>query len=315
MQKIAILQGNVGERIDVFLKNKLKISRTKAQQLIKEGRVRMGGLRLKPHTMVEEGEEVTVDDQEKKDRPPEHSASVERGRKVENAPPIPILYEDADILVIDKPAGVLVHPAPGVESDFTLLDWLLRHAPEIRGVGDPRRPGIVQRLDRPVSGVMIVAKTAEAHRHLKRQFQNRRVKKEYLALTHGHLSKDTGTIRLRVARSRNRARMAARPLSQAGQEAVTHYEILERFKNFDLTRITIETGRTHQIRAHFHGLGHPIAGDPLYRIKGLKPFPFDLLFLQATGLEVLLPSGGERRVFRAPIREELSRILKGLPRS
>lgn len=228
--------------------------------------------------------------------------------------PLNILYEDNDLLVLDKPSGIAVHPAPGVIGT-TLVDLLLAEYPSLAGVGeDPSRPGIVHRLDKDVSGVMVVAKTQPAFFFLKQQFLQHTLKKEYLALTHGTLPKDVDTIRVNIARSTRHARMAARPVSQEGREAVTHYEVLARYHNFDLVRVEIETGRTHQIRASFHAMGHPVAGDPLYKIKRHKPFSLPRPFLHASRLTLTLLNG-EEKTFEAPLPEELITALQSIEKS
>lgn len=178
-----------------------------------------------------------------------------------------IIRETPDFIVIEKPAGLLVHPTVHHEGP-TLVDELVAHYPKIKQVGDNHeRPGIVHRLDREVSGLMVIAKTPEMFEHLKQQFAGRTVHKEYLALIHGKLPKDEGEIGFVIARSRRGGRMAARPSSQEGREAKTTYEVTRRFPNATLVRVLPETGRTHQIRAHFHALGHPLVGDRLYRTK------------------------------------------------
>ncbi len=178
-----------------------------------------------------------------------------------------IIAETPDYLVIEKPTGLLVHPTVHHEGP-TLVDELVRLYPKIKKVGDdPTRPGIVHRLDREVSGLMVVAKTQPMFEYLKEQFAGRTIHKEYLALVHGKLSKDEGEIDFVIARSRHGGRMAARPSSQEGRTAKTMYDVVERFPNATLVRVMPETGRTHQIRAHFHALGHPLVGDRLYRTK------------------------------------------------
>lgn len=224
-----------------------------------------------------------------------------------------IIYEDKDVLVIDKPAGLLVHKATGNE-DTSLADLLVERFPELVGVGEkPERPGIIHRLDKDVSGVMVVARNQTAYEFLKLQFQERRMKKEYIALVHGNLSKDIDTITLRIARSRDKARMVARPESQEGRDAITHYEVIDRWRNYDLVKVTIETGRTHQIRVHFHALGHPLVGDTLYKIRGIKPKDLGRVFLHAAKLTLTLPSG-EVKTFESPLPQYLQDVLPTLAR-
>lgn len=227
--------------------------------------------------------------------------------------PFEVVYEDKDALVINKPAGLLVHRAQG-KDEVTLADLLVERYPELVGVGEkPERPGIVHRLDQDVSGLMVVARNQAAYEFLKKQFQDRTMTKEYIALVHGKLSKDEDTIKFKIARSRGKARMVARPDDQEGREAITHYEVTDRFKNYTLVRVKIDTGRTHQIRVHFHALGHPLVGDPLYIIKGIKAKELGRVFLHSTKLTLTLPSG-EVKTFEAPLPEPLQEVLNGLAR-
>ncbi len=225
-----------------------------------------------------------------------------------------VVYKDPDVLVIEKPAGLLVHKVQGKEEETTLADLLVKDFPELVGVGEkPERPGIIHRLDKDVSGLMVVARNQAAFDFLKTQFQERTMKKEYIALVHGNLSKDEDTIRLKIARSREKARMVARPENQEGRDAVTHYAVLDRWRNYDLVSVKIETGRTHQIRVHFHALGHPLVGDPLYKIRGIKSKVLGRVFLHATKLTLTLPSG-EVKTFESPLPQELQEILPTLAR-
>lgn len=229
-------------------------------------------------------------------------------------PSFDIIYQDPDVLVIVKPAGLLVHKVLGKEDEVTLADLLVERFPEIKGVGEkPERPGIIHRLDKDVSGLMVVARNQTAFEFMKKQFQDRTMKKEYIALVHGNLSKDEDTIRLKIARSREKARMVARPENQEGRDAITHYTVLDRWRNYDLVSIKIETGRTHQIRVHFHALGHPLVGDPLYKIRGIKTKPLGRVFLHATKLTLTLPSG-EVKTFESPLPAYLADILPTLAR-
>ncbi len=224
-----------------------------------------------------------------------------------------IIYQDKDVLVLNKPAGLLVHRAEG-KDEVTLADLLLKEFPEVKGVGEhPDRPGIIHRLDQDVSGVMVVARNQAAYEFLKKQFVERTMHKQYIALVHGKIMKDEGEIHLVIARSRPKARMVARPDTQAGREAKTYWEVLDRFKNFTLMQVRIETGRTHQIRVHFHAIGHPLMGDPIYHIKRTHRKDIGRVFLHAQKLTLTLPSG-EEKTFEAPMPEELTAILKDLAR-
>jgi len=203
-----------------------------------------------------------------------------------------IVFEDENYLVINKPAGLLTHSAlpagrqaPG-KNQASLVDWLVVQAPAIKTVGDEpaTRPGLVHRLDKETSGVMIVAKTQAAFESLKQQFANRQVKKEYLAWVYGKIAKDQGEINFSIARSESQARMAARPVSQGGKAALTEFLVLERKPHLTLVQAMPKTGATHQIRAHFFALGHPVVGDPLYKIKRYKQQAVSRMLLHARRL-------------------------------
>jgi 23S rRNA pseudouridine1911/1915/1917 synthase len=233
-----------------------------------------------------------------------------------HATSLSILYEDEGVIVFEKPAGVLVHAAPGHDGE-TMVDALISHAPHMRGVGeDPMRPGIVHRLDKLASGVMIAAKTQNAFAHLKRQFVERRVQKEYLALVYGKLPRDEGTITFPLVRSKKSGKMVAKPNGGEGKEAITHYEVIQRFKTATLLRVRIETGRTHQIRAHVRAIDHPLVGDPLYfkkHMRHIRPIKLPRIFLHAERLTIELPNG-ETKTFIAPLPAELSDLLQILPK-
>lgn len=226
------------------------------------------------------------------------------------------LYEDDDVFVIEKPAGLLVHATGAKREEHTLIDELLEVYPALAGIGDdPSRPGLVHRLDRDVSGVMVIAKTQDAFQYLKDLFTNRSLYKEYLALVYGRMSKDEGEINFKIARSKARGRMVARSGEQDGKEAKTEYEVLSRYKTATYLKVVIHTGRTHQIRAHMKAIDHPIVGDKLYanaKMRNIRPIPMDRLFLHAHTLRLVLPSGQEKS-FTAPLPEELTKILEALP--
>ena len=253
--EIVVALDEKNQRLDLFLTAHMpSLSRSAIQKLIKGGAVTVNEKKVSVHHFLRSGDRVVV---------------VEQTARVQEMapPPIPIVYEDDDIMVVDKPAGLVVHGGPGITGP-TLVDALLAMRPSIASVGDdPKRPGIVHRLDADVSGVLIVAKTDRAFVALKEQFKKRTVKKIYTALVSGAVSRDEATIDFPIGRSRRAGRMAARPAGAEGKDARTHYEVVKRFPNATLVRIEIETGRTHQIRAHFFALGHPIIGDRLYRIK------------------------------------------------
>lgn len=227
-------------------------------------------------------------------------------------PKFNLVYEDGDVFVIEKPAGVAVHKAPGINEE-TLSEALLARFPELQGVGESaERPGIVHRLDKETSGLLLVARNQASFENLKKQFSDRDITKEYLALVAGKLSDDVGQIKFRIGRSVKHARMAARPESQEGREALTEYEVLKRFVNATLVKVYILTGRTHQIRAHFHALGHPVVGDPLYKIKGVKIRQTPpRLFLHAAKLG-FKDLNGKYHEFESPLPKELEEYLQKL---
>ncbi|MBI4653206.1 RluA family pseudouridine synthase [Candidatus Kuenenbacteria bacterium] len=183
-----------------------------------------------------------------------------------------IIYENKDFLIINKPAGLIIHPTTFKEKN-SLVNFLIEYCPQIKNVGDDKelRPGIVHRLDKDVSGLMVIAKTQETFNHLKKQFQERKVKKEYYALVYGEVKEKKGIIDLAIGFSKRKSKIKMTVFSQnKSKTAITEYEVLKRFLNFTLLKVKIKTGRTHQIRAHLNFIGHPILGDKIYRNKGLE---------------------------------------------
>jgi len=224
---------------------------------------------------------------------------------------IKIIYEDSDFLVIEKPAGLEIYSEIKKEEP-TLVDWLVEKYPAIKKVGpDPARPGIVHRLDKNASGLIVAAKIQAAFEHLIKQFKERQIKKEYAALVHGAVSKDEGTVEFPLTRAKS-GRFAALPVgSGKGRTAVTEYEVIKRFKNFTLLKVRIKTGRTHQIRVHLHALGHSVVGDKLYKQKKIKKILLDRLFLHASVLG-FSNLEGEWMEFQSDLPDELKNFLKKL---
>ncbi len=300
------------ERLDIHLAKKLDAPRAQVQKLIKAGAVTVNGKAVTPHTLVREGDVVA--------HPPLPRATRKKIPTVD----IPVLYEDDDVVVISKPAGIIVHPMNDTDRRPSVIGSLVASRPGMKKVGDPStgsgrgsklRPGVVHRLDRAVSGVMVVAKNDKAFEELKRQFAGREVEKEYAALVYGRMPKDEGTIDFKIARSKTLGRMVSRPEGQEGKEALTEYDVVDRFKTATLVDVRIHTGRTHQIRTHFKAIGHPVVGDALYHTKivNIRPIEMDRLFLHAKRLSITLPDG-TRKTFVSELPDELTALLKTLPK-
>ena len=288
--------------MDRFLQENLPAySRTRLQDWVRNGHVRVGGKAQKPSYVLRGGETMEVEPAE----PTPLRAEPE-------AIPLEILYEDADVLAINKPAGMVVHAGAGCRSG-TLVNALLHRFQSLSGLGGELRPGIVHRLDRYTSGVILAARHDAAHRHLAAQFASREVEKVYLALVHGTVKQERGRIEKPISRDPvRRIRMTAR-LSR-GRTALTDYRVLRRFRHFTLLEVRIGTGRTHQIRVHLAAAGHPVAGDRLYGAPaGVEGSPAPgRFFLHAQRISFRKPSSGELVTVEAPLPEELERWMQGL---
>ncbi len=303
MPMITVTEENVGQRLDVFLVSHMGVSRSQIQKLIKSGDVEVNGEKAPTKQLTLTGDQIFY---------PEIELGVPQ--KTDAPPILDIVYQDNDLLVINKPAGLLVHDSNEKETRTTVVDGLLEIFPEVAEIGDdPSRPGIVHRLDKDVSGLMVIAKTQQAFDALKDQFKERIVDKEYLALVYGTLPKSDDIIKLKIARSRARGRMVARTQVQEGKEAVTSYSVIQHHTFTTYARVKILTGRTHQIRVHMMAIGHPIVGDKLYKIKRMKINPLDLdrIFLHARKLSFQLLDGTPIS-FEAPLPEELRQVLRTL---
>jgi 23S rRNA pseudouridine1911/1915/1917 synthase len=281
--------GDRGKRLDALLHERLpEYSRSRLQTWIREGRVLLNGVAGKPSSPIRGAETIHVE--------PAHLPALKA--EAEDIP-LAVLYEDASVVAIEKPAGMVVHAGAGVHSG-TVVNALLHRFQALSSVGGDLRPGIVHRLDRFTSGVLLVAKTDAAHQDLALQFASRKVEKVYLALVDGAIA-DSGHIEKPITRDPgNRARMTAK--RGTGRHAVTDWKMLERYKGFTFLEIRIGTGRTHQIRAHMAALGHPVAGDRLY---GGKASPWNRYFLHAHRLGFRSPATGERVVVESPLTPDL----------
>jgi 23S rRNA pseudouridine1911/1915/1917 synthase len=305
-QTITVPAESEGARLDQFLVTVLPQSRSQIQRLIKDGRVMVAGRPAKANQPVKAGQAVAV----------EVPAPVEASPEPE-ALPLPILYQDSDVIVVDKPAGMVVHPAAGHASG-TLVNALLHHVDDLSGIGGEKRPGIVHRLDRGTSGLMVVAKHDAAHEELARQFHDREVEKEYIALVWGEVMAGR-RIDLPIGRDPgDRKKMSAR--ARRSREAVTRITKAEHFgRMLTLAHLAIHTGRTHQIRVHLSAIGHPVVGDPVY--GGVhRRVPGDLRavthlsrpFLHAARFAFTHPIEGRRMEFASPLPEDLQQVLDEL---
>jgi 23S rRNA pseudouridine1911/1915/1917 synthase len=288
---------DAGKRLDLLVGEHLpEFSRARIQQWIKAGRVRVNGREARASHLVRAGESIAADPAP----PPPLRAMAE-------AIPLTVLYEDRDVAAIDKPAGMVVHAGAGVHAG-TLVNALLHRFGELSSAGGPLRPGVVHRLDRYTSGVLLVAKNDAAHRHLAAQFSGRRVEKVYLALVEGRVPRESGRVERAIARDpARRTRMTAR--LTAGRAAWSEYHVLRRFRGFTLLEVRIGTGRTHQIRVHLASIGHPVAGDTLY---GAARGDFGRFFLHSHRIRFERLEGGEVTV-ESPLPRELAAWLEALP--
>lgn len=287
-----------GMRLDRWLAGRLPAhSRARLREAIETGHVRVDGAARKPAHRLRGGEAVSVE------VPPPDPEEV-----VPEPIALRIVHEDADVLVVDKPAGMVVHPGAG-QSRGTLVAAVLAHAPDTAGVGGPRRPGIVHRLDKGTSGLLVVAKTPAAYASLTAQLAARTVSRRYVALVHGRIRGAGGTVDAPIGRHpQQRIRMAIRP---DGRRAVTRYAVLERFDAHTWVEARLETGRTHQIRVHLASLGHPVYNDAVYgRGTGTAvPVAFEGLALHASALAFAHPITQQRMQFEAPIPDRIERLL------
>jgi 23S rRNA pseudouridine1911/1915/1917 synthase len=309
--KLAVTAADRGQRLDRFLAAQLpELSRTRIQALVDHGRVSVNGAPGKRSYRVESGDAVVLDI-------PAPSAAAAQPEAI----PLEILYQDDDVAVVNKPAGMIVHPGAGAKSG-TIVNALLHEfgaRGELSSVGGELRPGIVHRLDRETSGVLLIARNDPAHRALVEQFGGRQVGKTYVALLHGKLKGDSGRIELPVARDlHRRIRMTAR--RREGRAARTDWRVRLRLPGYALVEADLHTGRTHQIRVHFSALGHPVVGDTLYgaprqpKVGSAALPPLGRNFLHAAHLKFMHPTTGRAMEVRAPLPGDLVDYLRELAR-
>jgi 23S rRNA pseudouridine1911/1915/1917 synthase len=310
---------HAGQRLDHFLVAQMPdVSRARVQQLIADGRILVNAAQAKSSLKLRGGESIELTG----------SAAAAPLRAMPEEIPLDIVYEDDDLAVVNKPAEMMVHTGAGATDSErnrgTLVNALLHHFDVLSGLGGPLRPGIVHRLDKQTSGLLLVAKNDLAHRRLAEQFAGRKVHKRYIALAHGSLKQDKGTIATSISRDLlRRTRMTTR--RSGGREAVTRYEVKERlttvYGKFSLLELTIETGRTHQIRVHLSSIGNPVVGDHLYgapreilAVSGSEAavLHLDRNFLHAAALEFVHPRTSAPMSFSRPLPAELTTFLDRL---
>lgn len=286
-------------RIDKVLAHQFnQFSRSHLQKWIVDGNVRVNGQPVKPKYKLAVGDQVVIE--------------PEAPQKVDLTPekiPLDIVYEDDDVIVVNKPQGMVVHPAPG-HPDHTLVNALLYHSP-LSTINGEFRPGIVHRIDKDTSGLLMVAKNDLAHRSLAAQLKAKTNQREYVALVHGVIKQDAGTIDAPIGRSKKDRKKQA--VVSDGRHAVTHFKVLRRFRHYTLVSCRLETGRTHQIRVHMKSIGHPLAGDPLYGPR--KTLPGRGQYLHARLLGFKHPRTGKDLVFTAPLPEYFQQMLDKLKKN
>ncbi len=284
-----------GARIDKWLSENSELSRTRIQALADEGRITVNGKTVRSSYRVEAGDRIVMEvpETESMDAEPENI-------------PLDILYEDHDILVVNKPKGMIVHPAPGISSG-TLVNAVLYHCDDLSGINGIMRPGIVHRIDKDTTGCIVVCKNDKAHESIAEQLLDKTCHREYLALVKGVIGEDSGLIDAPIGRDpRDRQRMTV--TEKGGRNARTKFRVIERFRNATLVECTLETGRTHQIRVHMKYIGHPVIGDVKY-YKACRMMNTEGQVLHAFRLTLVHPATGETMTFEAPLPDYFEELL------
>ena len=299
MKELVVKDNNQKKRLDSYIVEELEdLSRTTVKRLIDEEKILVNGKKQKSSYKPEMGDVISID------MPEAREIKLE----AQNIP-VPVIYEDNDIIVVNKPKGMVVHPANG-NPDGTLVNAILAMCKNsLSGIGGEIRPGIVHRLDKDTSGLLIVAKNDTAHIKMSKQIQDRKVTKKYIALVKGVIAENEATIDLPIARStKDRKKMGVDP---NGKNAITHFKVLKRYDKYTLLELKIDTGRTHQIRVHMSYIGHPVVGDSVYS-NGKNEFDIEGQMLHARYLEFKHPITGEELKLEGPIPEYFESILKKL---
>ncbi len=287
------------KRIDAYLSERMDdLSRVAIQRLVSNGKIWVNGKKVKTSYKVQTGDKIQIEEEK----------PVEISLKAENIP-LDVIYEDADIIVINKPKGMVVHPANG-NPDGTLVNAVMAICKDsLSGIGGEIRPGIVHRLDKDTSGIIVVAKNDKSHINLSEQIKNHEVKKTYIALVRGIVKENEATINMPIGRSeKDRKKMAVK---RNGKEAITHFKVLQRYDNYTLLEVNIETGRTHQIRVHLSQIGYPVIGDEVYS-NGKNEWNEKGQCLHAKSLEFIHPTTGKNMYLEAELPEYFQKILKEL---
>ncbi len=299
MKEIVVEKEEVNIRIDRYIPEKRpEFSRSAIQRLLEEKNILVNGKEVKPSYKVQEGDKIVVQEL------PAKETSI-KAQEI----PLEVIYEDQDMVVINKPKGMVVHPADG-NPDGTLVNAVMALCKgSLSGIGGEIRPGIVHRLDKDTSGIIMVAKNDLTHIHLSEQIKNHEVKKTYIALVRGIIKEKEATIHMPIARSKkDRKKMA---VDKDGKDAITHFKVLKRYDKYTLLEIRIETGRTHQIRVHMAEIGHPVVGDMVYS-NGKNEFGIEGQMLHARRLEFSHPTTGEKMILEAKLPAYFEQVLEQL---
>ncbi|MFD2672286.1 RluA family pseudouridine synthase [Marinicrinis sediminis] len=297
--QLAAEHEQVGQRIDKFITDELgdEVSRSQVQQWIKDGHVSVQGRPVKSNYKLNAGDEVEL-----------HIPDEVDGEIMPEAIPLEVVYEDTDVIVVNKPRGMVVHPAAGHRSG-TLVNALMHHCKDLSGINGVIRPGIVHRIDKDTSGLIMAAKNDKAHASLAEQLKAHTVNRKYLAIVHGRLEHQQGTIDAPIGRD-PKNRKAYTVIERNSKQAVTHFVVLDQLEDYAILELKLETGRTHQIRVHMKFIGHPLVGDPMYgRSKGMT---MEGQALHAAVLGFVHPASGDYMEFEAPLPPEMEQLLQVL---
>ncbi|MFN3396025.1 MAG: RluA family pseudouridine synthase [Thermodesulfovibrionales bacterium] len=304
IQELTVEESGKGQRIDLYLTKRTGLTRSKIQRLINEGYVLVNGERVKQNYKVKETDRIMI-----------NTPAEEPEGLIPEPLPVEILYKDDYLVVVNKPTGMVVYPAAGHRKG-TLMNALAYHLDKMATIGGPLRPGVVHRLDKDTSGVMVIATDDRAYYDLVEQFRKRSITRRYIALIYGSLKDDEGEIAKPIGRSeRNRKKMST--VVRRGKEAVTRWRVIKRFKDATLIEVRLGTGRTHQIRVHFSSIGHPVLGDRTYGRKtelviGKRRVTFPRQMLHAESLGFRHPATEEYMEFSSPIPEDMKIIINTL---